>query len=255
MQILSPSLRLHSPFPHSSSPPSLPPSLPASRVQRQSGERLLFLLLLMTTFKYSTGKAWTFFFCCFFPLLRCNLIRPANSPVLSGAASDNSGTEVAGGRHLSVFPLPWKAWLRGRSCYEQRQSNGSGSSACRGTGLLGKLQSPGEPPCHVPRLCVTRQGCLCRSSWKSAEPDLTQHEPGISGLLGTFHRHLADWHLGPPGWCHRGLQRQVCEVFTVSICVCTCEKTSAARHTVSSSHRLIGDKTGFLKLISPQPHS
>lgn len=183
------------------------------------------------------------------------MIRPANSPVLSGAASDNSGTEVAGGRHLSVFPLPWKAWLRGRSCNEQRQSNGSGSSACRGTGLLGKLQSPGEPPCHVPRLCVTRQGCLCRSSWKSAEPDLTQHEPGISGLLGTFHRHLADWHLGPPGWCHRGLQRQVRKVFTVSICVCTCEKTSAARRTVSSSHRLIGDKTGFLKLISPQPHS
>ena len=117
-----------------------------------------------------------------------------------------------------------------------------------GTGLLGKLQSPGEPPCHVPRLCVTRQGCLGRSSWKSAEPDLTQHEPGISGLLGTFHLHLADWHLGPPGWCHRGLQLQVCKVFTVSICVCTCEKTSAARHTASSSHQLIGDKTGFSKI-------
>lgn len=53
-----------SPFPF---PPqlqsTLPPSLPASRVQRQSGERLLFLLLL----NIQLEKLGRFFFVVFFP--------------------------------------------------------------------------------------------------------------------------------------------------------------------------------------------
>lgn len=56
-----------SPFPFppqlQSTPPSLPPSLPASRVQRQSGERLLFLLLL----NIQLEKLGRFFFVVFFP--------------------------------------------------------------------------------------------------------------------------------------------------------------------------------------------
>lgn len=91
------------------------PPPPTSRVPRQSGKRLLFLLLLLvTTFKYSTENTRHLFF--FFPSTQqaigvtcCNLIWPANSPVMSCTASDNSGREGAGGHYLSRLTLPESA--------------------------------------------------------------------------------------------------------------------------------------------------
>lgn len=45
--------------------PPVPLYAPTSRVLRQSGKRLLFLLLLVTTFKYSTENAPPVFFFVF----------------------------------------------------------------------------------------------------------------------------------------------------------------------------------------------
>lgn len=110
----------------------------------------------------------------------------------STPSQKNGRGEFAGGRYLSILPR-----FRGReAAKKQSQTNGSGSFACRGTGLLGKLQFPGEPPCHVLRLSVTRPGCLCRSSSRRAEPGLTWNEPGISGSVGNF---IYTWLIGTVG--------------------------------------------------------
>lgn len=87
-------------------------------------------------------------------------------------------------------------WEERKAAKKQSQTNGSGSFACRGTGLLGKLQFPSEPLCHVLRLSVTRPGCLCRSSSRRAEPGLTWNEPGISGSVGNF---IYTWLIGTVG--------------------------------------------------------
>ncbi|MEQ2157417.1 hypothetical protein GOODEAATRI_001652, partial [Goodea atripinnis] len=115
-------------------------------------------------------------------------LRLAHQPILSC----NSRGEVAGGRYRSILPR-----FSGReAAKKQGQTNGSGTSASRGTGLLGKLQFPGEPLCHVLRLSVTRPGCLCRSSSRRAKPGLTWNEPGISGSVGNF---IYTWLIGTVG--------------------------------------------------------
>lgn len=71
----------------------------------------------------------------------CNLIWPANSPVMSLSVLDSSGGEVARGHYLSTLPFDGSRVLEKKQL-KANHTNGSGSSACRGTELLGKLQSP-----------------------------------------------------------------------------------------------------------------
>ncbi|KAI9521494.1 hypothetical protein NQZ68_003647 [Dissostichus eleginoides] len=99
------------------------------------------------------------------------------------------------GHYLSIFPLS------GVVAYEEKllkakQTNGSDSSACRGTGLLGKLQSPGEPPCHVLRLRVTCPGCLCRSRLKRAKP--APHHMNL-GYQAFWELLIYTWLIGTSG--------------------------------------------------------
>lgn len=54
-------------------------------------------------------------------VLWCNLIRPANSTVMSRTASDKCGGEVAAGHYLSIFPSQWQCGL-GREAAKSKEN-------------------------------------------------------------------------------------------------------------------------------------
>lgn len=121
-------------------------------------------------------------------LARSNPIWPVNSVVVSHRTSGDGGQEATGDHYLNMFPVPGGV-AREEELLRAKQTNGCGSSGCRGTGLLGKLQSPGGAPCHVPRPCV----CVWRGQAVSViqagpGPNLppARREPGISDLPGAF---------------------------------------------------------------------
>lgn len=101
-----------------------------------------------------------------------------------------------------------------------KATNGQGSWASSVTALFGKLQSPGEPPCHVLRQCVTRPACLCPSR------DRAEWAPKPSGSSSS------DWHLMPLGWCHTGLWMRPQQLSTV---YATLLKATAGKNVLNQS--------------------
>lgn len=114
---------------------------------------------------------------------------------MSLSVLDSSGGEVARGHYLSTLPFDGSRVLEKKQL-KANHTNGSGSSACRGTELLGKLQSPWWTSMSCPEAECDNAGLSLSIKLEEGSTCLTWNEPGISGPVGIF---IYTWLIGTLG--------------------------------------------------------